>query len=47
MMIDNFTNGLKGAYTLYTVQIHGTSDNLLKCMYFNVYLVKLHEKFTD
>ncbi len=38
MVIDNFTSGLEGAYTLYTVQIHGILDNLLKCMYFNVCL---------
>ena len=47
MMIDGFTNGLKGAYTAYTEQMHGILDSLLKCMYFNVYLVKLHETFTD
>ena len=46
MMIDYFTNGLKGAYTAYTEQIHGIQDNPLKCVYFNVYLVKLHETFT-
>ena len=33
MMIDYFTNGLKGAYTAYTEQIHGIQDNLLKCVY--------------
>ncbi len=32
-MIDYFTNGLKGAYTAYTEQIHGIQDNLLKCVY--------------
>ncbi len=47
MMIDYFTNGLKGAYTAYTEQLHGIQDNLLKCVYFNVCLVKLHETFTD
>ncbi len=26
MMIDYFTNGLKGAYTAYTEQIHGIQD---------------------
>ena len=29
MMIDYFTNGLKGAYTTYTEQMHGILDNLL------------------
>ena len=46
MMIDYFTNGLKGAYTAYTEQIHGIENNLLKYVYFIVYLVKLHETFT-
>ena len=37
MIIDYFLNWLQGDDTVYTEQIHGIQDNLLKCVYFIVY----------